>query len=329
MIYNSNIMQSDAKLKDIEDKNIIDSGRLDVGDGHSIYWVDWGNKNINNPIFYLHGGPGESFDEKSFRLFDPTKQRVIFHDQRGSGRSTPFASTQHNTTQDLISDISKLRALLGFSKISLCGFSWGSTLALLYAIENAAVVEKMLIGGIFLARQVDNDFYLQGGIASHFPEVWERFSGMVPAESRGNVGEYYKSQMFGSSETERRRFAKEWMIYESSIVKLDYQASQADDELAGFASESLAYLEAHYLLNDCFIPEDYILSNADKLKDIEVVIVHGRYDFVCMPSAAYELGKAIPHAKLQFIIAGHSRGDTVQREVVGAYIAMLWPGIDS
>jgi len=77
-------------------------------------------------------------------------------------------------------------------------------------------------------------------------------------------------------------------------------------------------------LNDCFIEEDYIIKNAGKLANIQTIIVHGRYDFICMPSAAYDLSKVMPSATLQLVMAGHSRSDTVQREVVAAYINMLW-----
>lgn len=317
--------EEDDKQKPIEDKNIIRSGRLDVGNGHEIYWVDWGNKSVTNPVFYLHGGPGGGFDEMDFTRFNPKTHRVVFHDQRGSGRSTPFASIEHNTSQDLIDDINKLRNELGFDKISLYGFSWGSTLSLLYAIANPAVVEKMLIGGIFLARTVDNDFYLRGRIASHFPEVWERFESMVPEEGRKNIDDYYKEKMGSGDEGERKKFAHEWMAYESSIVKLDYQPSRVEKDLKDFASESLSYLEAHYIVgNNCFIEENYIINNAGKLKGIETVIVHGRYDFICMPSAAYDLSKAVDSALLHFVMAGHSTNDTVQREVVRAYANMLW-----
>lgn len=316
---------STDELRPIEDKNIIRSGRLDVGDGHELYWVDWGNKNVAEPIFYLHGGPGGGFDEKDFSRFDAKKHRVVFHDQRGSGRSTPFASTKSNTSKDLVEDITKLRNELGFDKISLCGFSWGSTLALLYAIANSNLIEKMLIGGIFLARKVDNDFFIQGRIASHFPEVWERFTSIVPVHEQSDAAGYYKKMMASKDEAERKRYAREWMLYESSILKLDYNASSIERELKDFASESISYLEAHYILNDCFIDENHIINNANKIRDIQTVIVHGRYDFICMPSAAYELNEALGNnALLHFVMAGHSGGDTVQREVVRAYANMLW-----
>ncbi|HSX53628.1 MAG TPA: prolyl aminopeptidase [Patescibacteria group bacterium] len=313
------------ELKPIEDTNIIRSGRLDVGDGHELYWVDWGNKDIKDPIFYLHGGPGGGFEQRDFAIFDPKKHRVIFHDQRGSGRSTPFASLKNNTSQDLVSDITKLKNKLGFDKISLYGFSWGSTLSLLYAIDSPQNVNKMLIGGIFLARQTDSDFYLHGRIASHFPEVWERFSSPVPKAQQANIGAYYSKMMESKNKSDRQRFVREWMLYESSIAKLDYVPSSVEKDVKDFASESLAYLEAHYILNNCFIEENYILKNASKLRNIPTVIVHGRYDFICMPSAAYDLKNALNDKTiLHMVMAGHSRGDTVQREVVKAYVNMLW-----
>jgi proline iminopeptidase len=313
------------KLPPIEDEHIIRSGTLSVGDGHEIYWVDWGNKSVKEPIFYIHGGPGSGFSERDFSRFDPSVHRVVFHDQRGSSRSTPFATTDHNTTQDLIQDITKLRTELGFEKISLYGFSWGSTLSLLYAIENPSVVEKMLIGGIYLTRKVDNEFYLQGKIASHFPEVWERFLSHVPKAEQTAPAEYYKKMMQSTDEATRNKFAKEWMLYESSTLKLDYFPANLERELSKNMSASLAFLESHYILNDCFIEENYILKNAAALKNIAIVIVHGRYDFICMPSAAYELKKVLPHALLHIVAAGHSTSDPVQREVVRAYTNMLWP----
>ena len=323
--YDIEMARIEDNLDPIVDSNIIRSGRLNVGDGHEIYWVDWGNKDVKNPIFYLHGGPGGGFTEKHFTSFDPKKQRVIFHDQRGSGRSTPFASIVNNTSQDLVEDITKLKNELGFKTISLYGFSWGSTLALLYSIAYPEFVEKMLIGGIFLARKAEADWFLDGSIASHFPEVWERFSSLVPADKQDDVGGYYKKVLEGENKEERKRFAREWMIYESSILKIDFTPNTVEADVENFASESIAYLEAHYILNDCFIEEDYIIKNANKLSGIKTVIVHGRYDFICMPSAAFDLKEALgDEAILHIVMSGHSRGDTVQREVVKAYINMLW-----
>jgi proline iminopeptidase len=313
------------ELKPIEDKNIIRTGKLNVGDGHEIYWVDWGNPSIDTPIFHLHGGPSNGFDEKNFQRFDPAMHRVIFHDQRGSGRSTPFASTKNNTTQDLIRDITKLKQELGFEKISLFGFSWGSTLALLYAIENADSIEKMLIGGIFLARQIDTDFYLNGNASHHFPEAWEKFTSAVPSSRRQNISKYYEEALRDLDDNERKKFFKEVSRFESSIFKLDYAPENLGDRFEDPKAELLAYLAAHYTVNNFFIEENYILNNIFKAKDIPTVIIHGRYDFICMPSAAYELKRTWgDNARVHMVVGGHSTGETVQREVIKAYTNMLW-----
>jgi proline iminopeptidase len=321
-------MQQDNKelLAPISHPSIIRSGRMPVSDGHEIYWVDWGNSEVENPIFYLHGGPGAGFSERDFYKFNPAKHRVIFHDQRGSSRSTPYASTDHNTTADLISDITKLRYELGFDHISLYGRSWGSTLGLLYAIAYPERIDKMLIGGIFLGRDIDSDFYFNGAIATHFPEAWERFSSIVPKDAGVTVSEYYRKQMSGEDKEKSQKFANEWARYETSIMKLDYVPANIERAMKGFSSRSLAYLEAHYLLNHCFIEDDYILEQAHKLTALEkIVIVQGRYDFVCMPSAAYDLKNTLgDNAILQIVTAGHAGGDTVTREVEQAYINLLW-----
>lgn len=105
---------------------------------------------------------------------------------------------------------------------------------------------------------------------------------------------------------------------------MNTSSARVERELKDFALESPAYLEAHYILNDCFIPENHILENAGKLKDIRTVILHGRYDFICMPSAARDLQQAIgDSALLHFTLGGHFR-DIVTREAERAYINMLF-----
>lgn len=69
-----------------------DSGMLDVGDGHRIYWECCGNPK-GKPALFLHGGLGSGCSEHPRRFFDPEKYRIVLFDQRGCGRSRPLAST--------------------------------------------------------------------------------------------------------------------------------------------------------------------------------------------------------------------------------------------
>jgi proline iminopeptidase len=110
------------------------------GDGHSIYWETCGNPN-GKPALVIHGGPGSGCTPWHRQLFDPAAYRVVLFDQRGCGRSTPHASAPDadlsaNTTPHLLADIEALRINLGIDCWLLLGGSWGSTLALAYAVAH-------------------------------------------------------------------------------------------------------------------------------------------------------------------------------------------------
>ncbi|WP_245492685.1 alpha/beta fold hydrolase, partial [Mesorhizobium sp. M4A.F.Ca.ET.090.04.2.1] len=109
-----------------------ETGMLDVGDGHRVYWERSGTRGAK-PAVFLHGGPGGTISPKHRRLFDPKLYDVILFDQRGCGKSTPNASLEANTTWHLVADIERLREMAGFDKWLVFGGSWGSTLALAYA----------------------------------------------------------------------------------------------------------------------------------------------------------------------------------------------------
>jgi proline iminopeptidase len=77
---------------------------LKVSALHTIYWEVSGNPN-GKPVIILHGGPGNGSSPRYRRYFDKEAYKVIQIDQRGSGKSTPHACLEENTTQDLINDI--------------------------------------------------------------------------------------------------------------------------------------------------------------------------------------------------------------------------------
>ena len=88
------------------------TGRLKVSPVHELYFEESGNPN-GKPVIFLHGGPGGGTEAKHRRYFDPGAYRIILVDQRGCGRSTPFASLEENTTWHLVADLEKLREHLG------------------------------------------------------------------------------------------------------------------------------------------------------------------------------------------------------------------------
>ncbi|MDP2671452.1 MAG: prolyl aminopeptidase [bacterium] len=281
---------------------------LDVGHGHHLYYELYGNPK-GKPVLYLHGGPGAGFRERHKGFFDPKIWNVILFDQRGAGRSTPFASLHENTTASLVKDINLLLDKLGLEKVLLFGGSWGSTLALVYAIENPKRVVGIITWGVFLCDRFDQKYYLEGGSADFAPEAWERFASIVPKEHQSKPAPYYYRQMQGKNEKAKDMFAFEWTLYEWRLMDPDASLEKLTREIKkeGFY-KSLAPLEAHYILAGGFFPEGYILKNAPKLK-IPVTIVQGRYDYCCPPVSAYRLHKKIRGSKLIMVNAGHASSE--------------------
>src|SRR5689334_23962297 len=108
------------------------TGTLRVGGDHEIYFEESGNPR-GKPVVFVHGGPGGGTEPKQRRFFDPAAYRIVLFDQRGCGRSTPYACLEENTTWHLVADMEALREHLGIERWQVFGGSWGSTLSLAYA----------------------------------------------------------------------------------------------------------------------------------------------------------------------------------------------------
>ncbi|OQX81591.1 MAG: prolyl aminopeptidase [Bacteroidetes bacterium 4484_276] len=292
------------------------TGYVDVSDGYKLYYELYGNpKGI--PVLFLHGGPGAGFGEKDKQFFDKERYNVIFFDQRGASRSKPFGSIKNNTTQHLVEDINKVLDYLNFDKVYIFGGSWGSTLALVYAIHYPRRVSGLILRGIWLANKYGLEHYIGGGIKEFFPDVWDRFVKLV--KEGENPVDYYLKNMLSDDKKVSDKFAYEWAYYEMSFYTIN-KISNTEEVLKTFSHKSLAILEAHYIKNKCFIPEDYIINNADKIKDIKTSIVQGRYDFICPPIQAFRLQSKLNNSKLNIVNSGHSAGD---EETKKALIAEL------
>lgn len=278
--------------------------QLDVGDGHSLYVHDWGLE--SGPVtIHLHGGPGEGSSDSSKSRYNPTRQRVIFFDQRSCGKSTPYGSLEHNTTEDLIADITKIADKFGIPTFTLAGGSWGSTLALLYGIKHPERVLRIVGWGIFTGRASEVAHVRSGAFRAFYPEVWEQFVGTVPAEHATNPFGYHVPRILGDDPAAAKAsaFAYSQAIY--AILFLDDRPKSLDYET--FDPTSIL-LECHYDTHDNFIPDNYIVDNAHKLT-MPVHLIQGRYDVLCPPTTAYELAQKLPNGQLLWTTAGHAGSD--------------------
>ena len=281
-----------------------DSGRLDVGDGHSLYWERCGTRGAK-PAVFLHGGPGAGCSPAHRRQFDPARYDVLLFDQRGCGRSTPHASLEANTTWHLVDDIERLRAVLGVERWLVFGGSWGSTLALAYAQTHPHRVTELVLRGIFAFRQRELDWLYRYGASEVYPDKWEEFLAPIPREERGDLVAAYQRRLTDPDPQTRLTAAKAWSKWEAETVTLmpspDVIGQHTSDDFA----IAIARIENHYMAHRGWLEEGQLLDGAERLRGIPGVIVQGSYDMCTPPSAAWDLHRAWPEARLEIVHGGH------------------------
>jgi len=281
------------------------TGVLDVGAGHRIYWEVSGNPE-GAPVVFLHGGPGAGASADHRRFFDPVHYKIVVFDQRGAGRSEPLGSLEANTTQDLIGDIETLREKLKIDRWQVFGGSWGSTLALAYAEAYPERVTALVLRGIFLCRKKEIDWFLYG-MGAVFPENWRRFAEFIPEAERGDLLSAYYKRLIDSDSSVHVPAAHAWSVYEGSCSTLLASAETVAAFDGARMALGLGRIEAHYFINNAFLGENALLEGLDRIRQIPAVIVQGRYDMVCPIQTADELHRAWPEA--EYIVvpdAGHS-----------------------
>ena len=194
---------------------------LDVGDGHSLYWELSGNPN-GKPAVMLHGGPGGGSSPDHRRQWNPEKYKILVFDQRGCGKSTPYAGLEANTTWGLVDDIEKLRTQVSkVDKWQVFGGSWGSTLSLAYAQTYPERVTEIILRGIFLFDQYEIDWmYAPGGASQVYPDKFEDFLAPIPEAERGDLVEAYRKRLTSDDNDEQLRAAQAWSKWEGDIVTL-------------------------------------------------------------------------------------------------------------
>lgn len=282
-------------------------GMLAVDDLHSIYWEDSGNPD-GIPVVFLHGGPGAGTASNHRRFFDPEAYRIILFDQRGAGRSKPYAETRDNTTRHLIGDIEALRRSLGIERWLVFGGSWGATLAVAYAADHAERCLGLVLRGVFLGRRRELDWFF-GGINTVYPEAWQRFVEFLPESERAEPLVAYHQRLMSDDSSVYGPAARSWNAFESACSTLrppSWLATRANAGATGPASLSLARIEAHYFVNDMFLDQD-LLSRVASFRHLPGLIVQGRYDMVCPMVTARELHLNWPGSVLRVVDdAGHS-----------------------
>ncbi len=285
-------------------------------DNHDVYYEQCGSP-VGQPILFLHGGPGAGTAAAHRRLFDPKRFHVVLFDQRGCGQSQPRASLDSNSTEDLIGDIEVIRKSLGIDKFVLFGGSWGSTLSLAYAIAYPEHVKGLILRGIFLGTRSEVNWFLND-MGRFFPEAYERFTGHLEQTDRYDLLTSYFNRLIDPDPAIHQKAAEAWASYETSCSTL----RAGNRHMSGAGALTMARIEAHYFVNDCFMPANHIMNNVELIAHLPVTIVQGRHDVICPPSTAFHLAKKWGgNAKLEIVdVAGHS---TFESGIAHALMAAL------
>ncbi len=290
-----------------------DTGHLNVGQGHTIYWESCGNPG-GIPVVFLHGGPGGSIYPRHRRLFDPQRYRIILFDQRGCGKSTPFASMNDNTTDHLVADMNLLRQHCGITQWALFGYSWGSALAMAYVTQHTNHVSGVMLGGVFLGRpQEVRDFLLPDGVgAALFPDAYQNFLSPLTETERTVPFASYITIFHHPKPDDAARLAeciRQWLIWETTLMVMQYplpadKLVEIEQDIARGQAFSIALLETHYIGQDCFLDTTRLLQQLHRLGHVPCTIINGRVDAVCPPQTAWDVHQRWPNSTLEFIPFG-------------------------
>jgi proline iminopeptidase len=294
-----------------------DQGRLDVGDGHRIFWEAAGNPR-GKPAVILHGGPGSGSSPRTSRMFDPGRYLIVRFDQRQCGLSTPSAAEpvvdlSTNTTAHLLADIERLRTHLGIERWLVWGGSWGCTLALAYGEAHPERVSELVLASVTNGTRREID-WITRAMGRVFPEAWERFVAALPPDQRdGDLCAAYARLLADPDPAVHGPAAAAWCAWEDTHVA----TAPGHTPHPGFDDPAFrlgfARLVTHYWSHDCFLADGQLLADADRLAGIPGLMVHGRLDISGPADTAYALAKRWPDARLVIVEdAGHGGGgDTV------------------
>lgn len=289
-------------------------GRLEVGDGQSLYWETSGNPE-GLPAVFLHGGPGGGVTRGAARNFDPSAYRVVLFDQRGCGRSTPSAGEPRtdlsiNTTAHLVADLERLRGHLGVDRWVVVGVSWGVTLGLVYAQRHPERVVAMVLGAVTTGDRHETE-WITRAMGRIFPREWEEFVRFLPETERdGDLSAAYARMLNHHDPNVREVAAQRWCEWEDTHVSLapDWQPSPRYKDPS--FRMTFARLVTHYWSHGSFLTDGEVLAGLARLESIPAVLIHGRYDVSGPLGTAWRLHRRWPGSRLVVLDdAGHGGGD--------------------
>src|SRR5580698_10723603 len=166
--------------------------------GVMIYYMTLGR---GEPLMIVHGGPGASHDYFLPYLLPLARHnKVIFIDERGSGRSQKLEDPAGYTVENMVEDVEAVRQALGLGKISLLGHSYGGVLAQAYALKYQANLTHLIIASTWSSSKALN-------------EIFVRMKQNMSPGLRDRIDKLEADGLFGhGKDYEKNRYTNDYMI---------------------------------------------------------------------------------------------------------------------
>ncbi len=270
---------------------------LQVTHGHSLFIDSYGDPQ-GKAILFLHGGPGLGWKESDTRFFDPSKHFVIFVDQRGSGKSTYKDLFFKNDTDSLLKDIKQVLDHFSINKVWMFGGSWGSTLALLFAIQNPNRVAGLILRGLFLADKNSLSAYSKNQSKNN--PLWSHYIKGPASENATEIADYY----FDAIRAEDQEQYKTYALFGFKTIYTQLSESAILEKINSPEAKRKALVQLHFERHSFFIEDGFIRKHIPDISHLPLYLVHGTEDPICLYHIAYDFANSWPGAILETIHGG-------------------------
>lgn len=259
-------------------------------DGGFIYYeiTDKGQLNDGKPVmFFIPGGPGFSF--KTYKeLLQPLEKfcHIIYHDPRGCGNSSEFPIESY-TIETHIADIENLRKHLGYEKIVVLGFSYGSMVALGYAIKYSTYINHLI---------------LAAGATSH--EFLEKAKKNLIARGTKEQNEICDALLWNGNFSKPNDM---YLFMKIMLPMYSFKANKGEVLSPSTIKKEIPYWKTP--LNYAFRKKFFGFNYENKLSNIscKTLIMSGTHDWINDPCFAKKMATKIPYSELiLFEKSGHS-----------------------
>jgi proline iminopeptidase len=267
----------------------IDEGYVDAH-GVLIYYKAFG---AGSPLMIVHGGPGASHDYFLPHLLPLARSdRLVFIDERGSGKSAKLENPSEYTVENMVEDVEAVRTALDLGKISLLGHSYGGVLAQAYALKYQANLSHLILCSTFHSTREMN-------------EVFQAMKAKMPAKTRRHIDKLEQAGLYGhGKDYEHNRYTSEYMVaaWGDGYFPYLYQ-NRPDASFDPVAMGNMAWdlyremwgSHGEYVIDGNLRSVEY----ASRLPSIKVptLITVGDHD-ECAPNLSKEMNQLIPGSKL-------------------------------